>query len=218
MTKRLKTIFFSCIIILGDKMKKIFTDKDLETIKNTTLKTNKRVYIVCGKARNGKDTICSLIEKIYNEKNKAILNLQYSSYIKMYAKTITNWDGSEETKPRALLQMLGTDIIRKKIDELLFVNRAVEDIKVYSYFYDAITISDARTKTEVDIPKNKLDNIISIKVIRPNFDNGLTIEQKNHFTEIDLDDYDKFDHIVYNDGTIEELEEKIRKIVDIYEH
>ena len=60
----------------------------------------------------------------------------------------------------------------------------------------------------------EFNKVIAIRVIRPNFDNGLTEEQKNHFTEIDLDDYDKFDYEVLNDGTISDLEVKIRKIIE----
>lgn len=175
------------------------------------------IYLICGKARNGKDTVANLLEKIYNEKNKKVINLQYSSYIKEYAKKISGWDGSEETKPRTLLQELGTDIIRTKIDSLFFVNRIIGDIKVYSYYFDVITVSDVRAKVEIDVPKENIDNIIAVNVIRPNFDNGLSLEQKQHFTEIDLDDYNKFDYEIINDGTLEQLEEKVRKMVDYYE-
>ena len=176
-----------------------------------------KIYMIAGKARQGKDTVASMIEKIYKEKNKKIVNLQYSLYIKEYAKVITGWDGREETKPRALLQELGTDIIRKKIDSLFFVKRIIGDIKVYSYYFDVITVSDVRTKVELDYPKQNFDDVIAIKVERPNYDNGLTEEEKKHFTEIDLDDYDKFDYTIVNDGTLEDLEVKVRKMVDYYE-
>lgn len=169
------------------------------------------IFIICGKARHGKDTVASMIEKYY--KDKKIINLQYSSYIKEYAKKISSWDGSEENKPRELLQQLGTNVIREKIDPLFFVDRIIGDIRVYSYFFDAITISDARAKVEVDAPKEKFENVIAIHINRPNFDNGLTEEQKNHFTEIDLDDYDKYDYYIENDGTLEDLEKKVLNIL-----
>ena len=172
-----------------------------------------KIYIVGGKARHGKDTVSTLIEEIYKEKNKKVLNLQYSSYIKEYAKKITDWDGSEETKPRALLQQLGTEVIRENIDFHFFVKRIIGDLKVYSFFFDVVTISDARAKIEFDEPKKELANVIAIKITRQNFDNGLTEEQKNHFTEIDLDDYKKFDYEVINDGTLDDLKEKIRSII-----
>ena len=173
--------------------------------------------MISGKARHGKDTIANMIKKIYEEKGKKIINLQYSSYIKEYAKNISGWDGSEDNKPRRLLQELGTDIIRKKIDSLFFVDRIIGDIKVYSFYFDAITVSDVRAKVELDYPKKAFEDVVAIRVERPNFDNGLTEEEKKHFTEVDLDDYDKFDCTIINDGTLEDLEVKVRKMVDSYE-
>lgn len=173
-----------------------------------------KIYIICGKARHGKDTIAEMIYNYYKEKNYDLLNLQYGSYIKEYAKKISNWDGSEETKPRELLQQLGTNIIREKIDELFFVKKLVDDIKVYSFFFDVLTISDARFKIEVDIPRENFNDIVVIRVVRPNFDNGLTEEQKKHRTEIDLDDYENYDYTIMNDGNLEDLKVKVESILE----
>lgn len=170
--------------------------------------------MIGGKARNGKDCVASIIKKVYEEKQLKVLNLQYSSYIKEYAKKISGWDGLEETKPRALLQQLGTEVIRNKIDPLFFVKRIIGDIKVYSYYFDILTVSDIRAKVEIDEPKKELVNIVSILVVRPNFDNGLTLEQKNHYTEKDLDDYNKFDYTIINDGNLEDLELKVRQMIE----
>lgn len=173
-----------------------------------------KIYIICGKARHGKDTIAEMIKNYYIEKKCDILNLQYSSYIKEYAKKISNWDGSEETKPRELLQQLGTNIIRDKIDEAFFVKKLVDDIKVYSFFFDVLTISDARFKIEVDIPRDNFQNVTIIRVNRPNFDNGLTEEQQLHRTETDLDDYENYDYIIENDGSLDDLKEKVIEILN----
>ena len=113
---------------------------------------------------------------------------------------------------------MGTDVIRKNIDELFFVNRMIEDIKVFSYFFDIIVISDARFKDEIDKIKENFNNVISVNIVRPNFDNGLTEEQKNHPTEIDLDDYNKFDYKLINDGTLEELKLKVDSLLKEVQH
>ena len=42
------------------------------------------------------------------------------------------------------------------------------------------------------------DDLVAINIFRPDFDNGLTPEQKAHKTEVDLDDYDKFDVKIIN--------------------
>ncbi|MBP3461010.1 MAG: hypothetical protein J6K21_01175 [Bacilli bacterium] len=174
---------------------------------------NKKIFIISGKARHGKNTVSDIIKEYYESKNMKTINDSYAYYIKDYARRISNWDGSEETKPRELLQQLGTNLIREKIDKLFFINRMIEDLKVFSYFYDIITISDGRFEEELDIIKNKFDNVILIKVDRPNFDNGLTEEQKKHPTETSLDNYKKFDYIIENDSTIEKLKEKVEQVL-----
>lgn len=175
-----------------------------------------KIIIISGKARAGKDTTANMLKEICIDKK--IINLQYSSYIKEYAKKISNWDGSEETKPRELLQQLGTDIIRKKIDDEFFIKKIIDDIKVYSFFFDVITISDARFKKEIDNIRNVFDNVIAVHIVRPNFDNGLTDEQRKHPSEVDLDDYDKYDYDLINDGTLDDLKIKVERLVEVIEN
>lgn len=181
-------------------------------------KRNPKIFIISGKARHGKDTTAMYMNEIYTKKGKKILNISYASYIKEYAKKISNWDGSDETKPRELLQQLGTTVIRQNIDELFFVKRVLEDIDVYSYFFDVITISDARLKPEVIMPRQKFKNVFAIRVVRPNFDNGLTLEQQKHITEVDLDDYKEYDYYLVNDGSLEDLKSKVQNIVEDVEN
>ncbi len=175
---------------------------------------NPKIIILSGKARAGKDTTMNFLNEIYSN----IIQLQYGSYIKEYAKKISNWDGSEETKPRELLQQLGTNIIRENIDNKFFIKKMIDDIKVYSYFFDTIVISDARFKIEIDDIKNTFNNVIAVRIERPNFDNGLTSDQKKHPSEIDLDDYNKFDYKLINDGTLEDLKKKVEKLVEVIEN
>lgn len=172
------------------------------------------IFIISGKARHGKDTVAKMIRDYYERIGLNTINLQYSTPIKEYAKKISSWDGSEETKPRELLQTLGTELIRQKIDFLFFVKRMISDIKVYSYFYDIITISDARAKVELEIPKQEFKKVIVINVTRPSLETELTTNEQKHFTETDLDNYDNFDYKIINNGTLEELEEKVCIILE----
>lgn len=173
---------------------------------------NPKIIIISGKARAGKDTTASFLKEIYKEK---MIKLQYGSYIKEYAKKISDWDGSEETKPRELLQHLGTEIIKNKIDKKFFLNRIIQDINVYSFFFDYIVISDARFVEEIEDIKNKFNDVVTIRIIRPNFDNGLTEEQKKHSTEVGLDNYNSYDYTIINDGTLEILKVKVERLVEV---
>ncbi len=177
-----------------------------------------KIYVISGKARHGKDTIALDIKNIYEQKGLKVINLAYGSYIKEYAKRISNWDGNEETKPRKLLQELGTDIIRKKIDNDLFVRRICEDIRVYSYYFDIITISDARFPNEMEWPKKNFDNVINIRVIRDGYDSVLSQNEQNHLTELALDEYNNYDYVIHNDGTLDDLNKKVLEVVRMVEH
>ena len=173
---------------------------------------NPKIYVVGGKAKHGKDTFSAFLKEAYENHNKKVIVTQLSKYIKYYAREMTGWDLSEETKPREFLQQLGTTVIRQKLKkDDLFINRMIDDIEIFSYFYDAIIISDVRLKKEIIDLKKAYPNIISIHIDRPNFDNGLTEEQKKHPTEIDLDDYNEFDIEVIN-TTLDDLKETAEKI------
>lgn len=172
------------------------------------------VFVLSGKANSGKDTTAEFIDNYVKLKGYKVINLQFSSYIKMYAKKISGWNGDEESKPRTLLQQLGTDIIRNKIDNYLFINRIIEDIKVYSYYFDVITISDARLPEELDSIKNEFKNVYRVRVERPDYKSSLNEEELKHKTETALNSYKNYEYKVINNGTLEELNEKVINIVN----
>ena len=53
-----------------------------------------------------------------------------------------------------------------------------------------------------------------INIKRPNFENNLNEVQKAHETETALDNYNDYDYVLVNDGTINDLNDKIKRIVD----
>ena len=181
------------------------------------IKKNPKIYILSGCAQSGKNETAKIIKEYYEKNNKKTVILAYAKYLKDYIKEITNWDGEENTKPRELLQQLGTNIIREELGkDDLFINRMIDDIDVYSCFYDAVIISDVRFKKEIWSVKKAHPEAISIHMFRPNFDNGLTEEQKKHKTEIDLDDFNEFDEEIIN-TTFDNLKEDAKRIYTKYE-
>ena len=175
---------------------------------------NPKFYILSGKAGTGKNKVASYIEEVYNKKNIKVINLAYASYLKEYAKNILNWDGNEETKPREFLQQIGVELIKTNIDSMMLVNRLVEDAKVYSYFYDVITISDARFEEEIEPIRNLFDNVTVIYISSLDGKNNLTIEEKKHATEVGLDKYNNYDYDIDNSGTLDQLKEKVESIIN----
>jgi len=170
------------------------------------------IFIISGKARVGKDTVGDFIIEFLKRREYNPIKMAYAKYLKMYAKDYFNWDGNEESKPRDLLQQLGTEIIRKKMNKPHFlVNRIIEDIEILFNYFDSFVITDAREEKEITMVKDRFDNAISIKINR-NVD-VLTDKQKKHFTEIALDDYDDYDYIINNDGSIDDLKDKVYNVL-----
>ena len=166
-----------------------------------------KIYIICGKAKTGKDSVAKIISENVNN----CVTLSITESLKYYAKLITDWDGSEETKPRDLLQELGIELIKEQIDGKFLIRRIIEDIKILSYYKENIIISGVRLEEEIDEIKKTYDNVIVIKVTRPDFDNELTTKQKEHITENDLNEYIA-DYNIVNNGELEVLE---KKVIDI---
>ena len=173
-----------------------------------------KIFLLAGKARSGKDTAAKVIKDYYEGKDKRVVQIGFADYIKNYAMNITNWDGTDETKPRELLQVIGTDIVRNTIDENFFIDRVCEDIMVYKHFFDIIIISGARFPNELDIPKKKFDNVVIIGTKRSNYDDGLTDKQKHHVTENALDDYNNYDYVIVNDGDLNSFKKKIYDLLE----
>lgn len=179
---------------------------------------NTKIFLLAGKARTGKDTVAGAIIDYYEKKGKKVVRLGFSDYIKGYAMKISGWNGQDETKPRDLLQTIGTDIVREKINKDFFINRLCEDITVYKYFFDVIVISGARFPNELDIPKSKFDNVTIIKMERPGFESNLTEKQKKHITEHALENYYNYDYLIENDGNTDNLILKTKQMLEEVEH
>ncbi len=164
------------------------------------IKKEPKIFVLSGKAKSGKNEVAKIIENYYKNKNKKVIITGFTYYLKDYAKRIIGWNGNELEKPREFLQQFGIEFIKNKIDDKFFINRTIQDILVFSYFYDIIIISDARLVDEIETLKNTYNNVITIKVTRDNYDNGLKENEKNHITEIDLDNYTNFDHVINNES------------------
>lgn len=179
-------------------------------------KRKSKIFILSGKAKSGKDFVAGLMQEYY--KDKKSICVSYAYYLKDYIKRMTDWDGSEESKPREFLQQLGIELIKNQIDDQLLIHRVVEDIEVFSYFYDVIIVTDARIKEEIEIPKEKFPDAITIRIEREHSTSKLSDEQKHHFTETALDTYSNYDYVFENNGTKEEARENLEVLLKEIDH
>lgn len=163
---------------------------------------NPLIVCICGRAFSGKSFAGEIIGDFCVKKNLQVVVSPYTKYLKMYISQITEWDMSEVNKPRDLLQKLSSELIKEKLDNKdFFVNRQLEDIDFYSYFFDVIIIPDVRFPREIEVLKERYSRVFSVGIIRDCCDSNLSLEQKNDVTEVALDDYSDYDYVIFNDGT-----------------
>ena len=179
------------------------------------IKKDPIIFLVAGRARSGKGTISKIISEYYIKKNQQVISSPYTKYLKKYIEDITGNKITEDNKPRDLLQKISGELIKSKLNKPnFFIDRQLEDLEIYSYFADVIIIPDVRFKEEIDIVKEKYKNVVSIGVIRPDYQSDLTHEQLMDVTEVALDNYNEYDYTIINNKTKEELSNKVLKILE----
>ena len=162
-----------------------------------------RVILISGKAQSGKDSSAFMIKELLEKKNKKVLIIHYADNLKLFCKHHLGWDGDKtKEEGRKLLQWFGTDVVRKNYEDT-WVDINVALLKGIKTLYDYVIIPDVRFPNEIYKMSDNFD-CITIRVERPNFDNGLTDEQKNHPSEIALKDF-PMEYEFINDGKIEKL-------------
>ena len=107
--------------------------------------------------------------------------------------------------PRFLLQFIGTDLLRNQLHPEIWVNSLFTDYQPNNLIYPSWCITDMRFLNEMEAVKKR--NGITIRVNR-----NLGESKDQHESETELDNAE-FDYVINNDGTIEELIEKVREIL-----
>ena len=172
-----------------------------------------RVITISGKAEAGKDFTASIMKEILEEvDNKRVLIVHYADYLKFIAKQYYGWDGTKSKQGRELLQRLGTDVIRKRQPDF-WVNVVCRLLSALEPDYDVAIIPDCRFPNEIDKMRICFTNTISVQVVRLNYENALTPEQRLHPSETALDDY-PMDYVMEAESGREYIEEQVRIMLD----
>lgn len=93
--------------------------------------------------------------------------------------------------------------IKERHGKDVFANALVRELEEVE---NAI-ITDLRFKEELEAIKG--ENTLLIKIVRPE----LVTNDEKHYGERDLNDFDGWNYIIYNEGTLNELVEKVREIL-----
>ena len=170
------------------------------------------LYLIAGKAGSGKNEVAKIIKEYYLGLKKKVLITEFSKYLKLYAKEIIDWDGTGP-KPRRFLQDLGVTIRENMGMNKMLINRMLEDLKIYTLYYDVVIINDVRYPEEIEELKKVYPKAKSLYIINQFAKSELSLEEQLHITETALEDFANFDVTVTNDN-INVLDNRIIKFLE----
>lgn len=170
------------------------------------------IYLVAGKSGSGKGEVAEIIKEYYLSIGKKPIITEFSKYLKMYAKEILGWDGTDP-KPRKFLQDTGVTIRENMDKPMFFIDRMKDDLDLYKLYFDVVIISDVRLPQEVEEIKKSYEKVYSIYVVNQFAPSPLSVEEQMHETETALENYDNFDITIANDN-INALDNKVVRFIE----
>ncbi len=171
----------------------------------------------------------------HNGEKETIMNNKQCDKERYELELKTNWQTAykHQYTVREILQLVGTDAMRNVIHENVWVNALFSDYKPqdapYKYLGDLLEdkhhkvlnnpnwiITDTRFPNEAEAIKSRGGLLIRVNRINSTPQDGHTYVNKQartHPSETALDNYNGFDEVIDNNGTIEELIEKVKLIL-----
>jgi len=177
---------------------------------------------ICGKKQNGKDTIAN-----YLVNKRSFIKHSFAKPLKEACKVIFNFSDEQvhgnlkeivderwNETPRKILQLVGTELFRNTLPKYC---KDIGDniwLKNFEMWYKEnsdknIVICDCRFLNELKLIE-KLSGII-ILVERNSLNNNVD----THPSENEFLLYDKFDYVINNDSSFEDLYKKIDKLFEV---
>lgn len=176
-----------------------------------------KIYLLAGKAGSGKDLMGRYMKTQYDFAGHNACILHITTPLYEYARNYFSWNGNMAEKPREFLQEMGIEVIQKQLGKKYFLlDRLCEDVDILKNFFDVFIITDGRLLFEFEELKRRFPSIKIIHVIRDNYENELTEQEKQHVTETEMEDYTDYDYIVRNTSK-ERLYSEADKIMGVEE-
>lgn len=159
------------------------------------------------KARSGKDVSSDYLLNKYGGQS-----VRFASIIYKMAEDCYELAGIPYEKDAKLLQFIGTHF-REMHGADIWVTAALKEVSNLNKTLlnnQVITAPDCRFRNEANALKSR--GFTLVKINRPDKNKGDIGRDPNHISEIDLDNYEKWDYVVENNGTLDELYTKIDSI------
>ena len=153
---------------------------------------------ISGKAEAGKSTFAGFLKEALERKHYRVLLINYGDYVKFIAEKYYNWNGEKDERGRALLQHIGTEQGRLEVYENIWTDMVIRTVQIAERDYDIAIVADCRFPNEFDRWREFGYDIMKVRVERPDHQNRLTEEQRQHASETSLDNYPGMIQVINN--------------------
>lgn len=172
---------------------------------------------ISGKKGSGKNTVANIIAKqqVLGNTKHNYYDFAFAAMLKFLLENLvdqdTDFDKNSKNKLglcdnngkiytiRELLQLIGTKL--RDIDPDIWIKALDKDTRGYS----DVMITDVRFLNEAEYIKSK--GGLLVRINRPN------LEEDQHISETELDNYSNWDYVIKNDGTMEDLVHKVNQMI-----
>jgi len=171
------------------------------------------ITMIGGRAGEGKSTFARFCTKsLIDDHKEGSALVPFARMVKETAMFM-GWNEEKDAKGRKLLQNIGN--IGREYDMNLWADHAVAYIQELAGTFSYIFIDDWRFPNEENVVKDCYSPVITVRLRRADkFHTLHGTALYNDISEISLPDHDEYyDHVINNDGTLEQLEEQAKKFV-----
>lgn len=179
---------------------------------------NPIVILIGGKAGTGKTETSILLSSFVDSLGFLdFVTMNFAYGVKFTAKESFGWDGVKDKKGRRLLQEVGNT--GRNYDIAIWAKQTVQRILSNPCLYDFVFIDDWRFPNEANYLKESLSDLYLVKTLyisAPNREilKGTSAYKDVSETSLDTFGKDDFDFHIDNSGSLDELRNKLRKVLE----
>ena len=162
---------------------------------------------ISGKKRSGKDTVGAMVVEWLNEHGFDAAQVAFADQLKDEVAEATGvnrrMQEMDKERWRPILQWWGVEFRRHYFGQDYWVSKMTQ--KLLAMDEDVAVVTDVRFRDEAEFIRDS-----GGFVVRVERETGL---QDGHSSETDLDGYSEFQATLSNDGTLDDLEEKVYRFM-----
>ena len=168
------------------------------------------------KARTGKDTVAAYLNQDHAFVRVAFADALKAACCTIFGLTQKQANGADKeaidpfwnTTPRDILQRVGTECLRRGFGDDVWIKALERRVEGLVSQGVSVVVTDVRFPNEAEAIKKWGGVLVRVdRKVAP------TIGGSSHASEVSLVNYSGWDAVLKNEGTLEELRDKVRQLV-----